>query len=81
MTAITHFLHRARAHPLGVLLGGAAGAAVHRWLASQSACVGSILRECTPPPSGSAPAFLAFVLVGMVLGVIVVGTLRDQPRP
>ena len=30
-------------------------------------------------PSGAAPAFIAFVLVGMVLGVIVVGTLRDRP--
>jgi len=79
MTAITHFLHRARLHPIGVLLGGASGAAVHHWLATQSNCASTFLQECTPRPSGAAPAFIVFVLVGMVLGVVVVGTLRDQP--
>jgi hypothetical protein len=79
MTAIVHLLHRARAHPIGLLLGGAAGAAVHRWLVSGSNCVTTFLQECTPRPSGAAPAFVAFLLVGMVLGVIVAGTLRDRP--
>lgn len=79
VTVITHLLHRARAHPIGLLLGGVAGAAAHRWLAAGSTCVTTFLQECTPRPSGAAPAFVALVLVGMVLGVIVVGTLRDRP--
>jgi hypothetical protein len=79
MTVITHLLHRARTHPIGLLLGGGAGAAVHHWLAAGSNCATTFLQECTPRPSGAAPAFVAFVLVGMGLGVIVAGTLRDRP--
>ena len=79
MTAITHFLQRARTHPIGVLLGGASGAAVHHWLVAGSNCASTFLQECAPRPSGAAPALIAFVLVGMILGVVVVGTLRDQP--
>lgn len=79
MTVIAQLLHRARAHPIGLLLGGAAGAAVHHWLVAGSTCATTFLQECTPPPSGAAPAFVAFLLVGMVLGAIVAGTLRDRP--
>jgi hypothetical protein len=77
MTVIVHVLYRARAHPIGLILGGGIGAAVHRWLATGSTCATTFLQECTPRPAGSA--LLAFVLVGMVLGVIVTGTLRDRP--
>jgi hypothetical protein len=79
MTAIVHLLHQARAHPIGLLLGGAAGVAVHRWLVAGSNCVTTFFQECTPRPSGAALAFVAFLLVGMVLGVFVAGTLRDRP--
>lgn len=79
MTTVTHFLRRARTHPVGVLLGGASGAAAHHWLEARSNCASTFLQECTPRPSGAAPAFIAFVLVGMILGVVIVGTLRDQP--
>ena len=79
MTVIAQLLHRACAHPIGVLLGGAAGVAVHRWLAEGPNCATTFLQECTPRPSGAAPAFVAFLLVGMALGAIVAGTLRDRP--
>jgi hypothetical protein len=79
MTAITHFLHRARTHPLGVILGGVAGAAVHHWLTAGSKCATTFLQECTPRPSAATGALIVFVLVGMGLGVIVVATLRDRP--
>jgi hypothetical protein len=79
MTTITHVLHRARAHPIGLIVGGGAGAAVHHWLVTGANCATTFLERCTPRPSDAAPAFVAFVLVGMVLGVIVEGTLRDRP--
>ena len=79
MTVITHLLHRVRVHPIGSIMGGAVGAVVHQWLAAGSNCATTFLQECTPRPSGAAPALVAFVLVGMVLGVIVAGTLRDRP--
>ena len=79
MTALTHFLHRARAHPVGIVLGGAAGAAVHRWLTAGSDCATTLLHGCTPRPSGTVAALIVFVAVGMILGVIVVATLRDRP--